>query len=226
MPATPSGGKRDAAVADYIAAGPAPRVGLCAFPKGSPNGLLEEAFARHGLVFAFTGYESLRNLHANVFDFYVLEYWLPDYSGVALCREIRKVDPAAPIVFCTFTDRDDARRRALNAGANAYLCQPVEAHVLRERVCHLLDRADSKSLLARREAELAADAEFTRRASAAASPAGQALTSPPAATERAARKKAYKAFIESGGTRASFERWWAQILATAWATHRLQKSIG
>lgn len=215
---------RDAANAGYVASGPASRSGLCALPEGNSKAFLEQAFAGERLVFAHNGYEALRSLHARAFDFYVLEYWLPDFSGVALCREIRKVDPSGPIVFCTATHREDARRRALNAGANAYLCQPVEPQVLRERMKILLERADADSLSAKREEELAIDAELARRAAAAAARSEHAQTLIASATERAARAKAFKAFIESGGTRANFERWWPQVLTTAWATHRIHES--
>lgn len=215
---------KDASNGGYVASGPATRSGLCALPRGNSKEFLEEAFSGQRLVFAHNGYEALRSLHAGAFDFYVLEYWLPDFSGVALCREIRKVDPSGPIVFCTATDRDDARRRALKAGANAYLCQPVESEILRERMKLLLDRADADSLKAKREEELAIDAELARRAEAAAARTQHAQALIASATERAARAKAFKAFIESGGTRANFERWWPQVLTTAWATHRIHES--
>lgn len=214
----------DASTAGYIASGPATRSGLCALPQGNSKDFLEQAFAGQRIVFAHNGYEALRSLHADAFDFYVLEYWLPDFSGVALCREIRKVDPSGPIVFCTATDRDDSRRRALNAGANAYLCQPVEPQILRERMKLLLERADADSRSAKREEELAIDAEIARRASGAAARTEHAQALVASATERTARAKAFKAFIESGGTRANFERWWPQVLTTAWATHRTHQA--
>ena len=210
----------DASRAGYIALGPATRAGLCALPEGNSKAFLNEAFQGQRLTFAHSGYEAIRALHAGTFDFYVLEYWLPDLSGVALCREIRKVDPWSPIVFCTATDREDARRRAINAGATAFLCQPVEPQVLRERMNLLLERADADSLSAKRDEELAIDAELTRRAAAAIERTAHAQALVASATERAARAKALKAFIDSGGTRANFERWWPQVITTAWATHR------
>lgn len=214
----------DASHAGYVASGPASRSGLCALPENNSREFLEVAFASQRLVFAHSGYEAMRSLHAGVFDFYVLEFWLPDFSGVALCREIRKVDPSSPIVFCTATDREDARRRALNAGATAYLCHPVEPQVLRERIKVLLDRVDAASLSAKREEELAIEAELSRRMAAAAARTEHAQALIATATERAARAKAFKVFIESGGTRANFERWWPQVLTTAWATHRIHES--
>lgn len=211
---------RDAARAGYVASGPASRGGLCALPEGNSKAFLEEAFPGQRLTFAHSAYEAIRSLHAGTFDFFVLEYWLPDLSGVALCREIRKVDPWSPIVFCTATDREDARRRALHAGADAYLCQPVDPQFLRERMRLLVEKADANSLSAKREEELAIEAELRRRAAVAAARTEHARALAASATERAARVKAFKAFIDSGGTCANFERWWPQVITTAWATHR------
>lgn len=211
---------RDAERAGYTISGNTERRGLCVLPEGNCKQMLENAFAGDKIVFAHTAYDALRNLHAGVFDYYVLEYWLPDLSGVSLCREIRKIDPAAPVIFCAASARDDARRRGLNAGANAYICLPVEAQVLRERMRLLIDRTDAESLLAKREEKLAIDAELVRRSKAAANRAGQAMALAAGATERAARAKAYRAFMESRGTRANFDRWWPQVSSSAWAAYR------
>ena len=211
---------KDAQRTGFTISGHTQRSGLYVLPQGNCKRTLEDAFAGDRVVFAHTAYDALRNLHAGVFDYYVLEYWLPDLAGVGLCREIRKVDPYAPIIFCSATDRDDARRRALNAGANAYVCLPVEAKVLRERAHLLISRADADSLLARREEELAIAAELERRSKAASSRAEQAMALARQAVERAARAKAYKAFMESRGTRANFDRWWPQVSSSAWAAHR------
>lgn len=214
---------RDACRAGYVVPGSASRSGLCALPEVNSKELLEQAFEGHRLTYAHSGYEAMRNLHAKAFDFYVLEHWLPDFTGVSLCREIRKVDPSSPIIFCTATDREDAKRRALNAGANAYLRHPIDPQVLRERMKLLLERADAESLGAKREEELAVETELARRSAAAAARVEHAQSLIASATERAARARAFKVFIEKGGTRANFERWWPQVITTAWASHRIHE---
>lgn len=209
----------DAAQAGFVTAGATARSILCAVPQRSHQ-LMQEAFGAHRLAFAENAYEALRNLHSRVFDGYVLDYWLPDLSGVSLCREIRKVDPSGPIVFCAASDREEARSRALHAGADAYLSRPT-VEVMREQMDLLLNKAHAESLVAKKEEELAVDAELIRRAQAAAARAEHAQALTATATERVARLKAYKTFIESGGTRANFERWWPQVMTTAWANREL-----
>ena len=43
--------------------------------------------------------EGLRLAKQGYFDFYILDNWLPDGTGVELCRRIREFDPHTPIVF-------------------------------------------------------------------------------------------------------------------------------
>ena len=93
--------------------------------------LVSEALAEHQLTFAQTAFDGLRVLNAQPFHGYVLDYWLPDWSGAGLCREIRKIDPHAPVVFCSAAAQDTYRARAIRAGANAYLCKPIDPEELR-----------------------------------------------------------------------------------------------
>src|SRR5688500_17577685 len=55
------------------------------------------------------------------FDLYLLDSWLPDGSGLDLCKRIREFDTTTPILFYSAaaysTDRDDA----MNSGAQGYL---------------------------------------------------------------------------------------------------------
>jgi CheY-like chemotaxis protein len=43
--------------------------------------------------------EGLRLARRGYFDLYILDSWLPDRSGVELCRIIREFDPHTPILF-------------------------------------------------------------------------------------------------------------------------------
>jgi len=43
--------------------------------------------------------EGLRLAQQQDFDLYILDNWMPDKSGVELCRAIRAFDPYTPILF-------------------------------------------------------------------------------------------------------------------------------
>ena len=68
---------------------------LCVEPDAGARECLHGALADYDCSFAVNAYEALRALHSQPFDAYVLDYWMPDWSGPLLCREIRKHDPHA-----------------------------------------------------------------------------------------------------------------------------------
>ena len=50
-------------------------------------------------TFAHTFASGLESIRGGVFDLYVLDSWLPDGSGLDLCREIRRTDSSTPVIF-------------------------------------------------------------------------------------------------------------------------------
>ena len=58
------------------------------------------------------------------FDLYLLDSWLPDGSGLDLCKQIREFDKATPIVFYSAAAYEIDRDQAMRSGAQAYLVKP------------------------------------------------------------------------------------------------------
>ena len=58
------------------------------------------------------------------FDLYLLDSWLPDGSGLELCRRIREFDKATPIIFYSAAAYESDRVEAIKSGAQAYLIKP------------------------------------------------------------------------------------------------------
>ena len=59
-------------------------------------------------------------------DVIILDDWLPDSSGVDLCREIRKVDRTTPILFFSASAFRSTITQAFEAGANSYITKPAD----------------------------------------------------------------------------------------------------
>ena len=51
--------------------------------------LFSDLLSRYSLTFAANAFEAVRSVNARPFHAYLLDYWLPDWSGVQLCRAIR-----------------------------------------------------------------------------------------------------------------------------------------
>jgi response regulator RpfG family c-di-GMP phosphodiesterase len=140
-------------------------------------------------------------------------------SGLQLCREIRKVDPNGPVLFCTGAARDQDRERARRAGASAYLCKPVDPPVLLHQLRVLLELAELESSRAKAELERVLREEFTIRAADILKRRGVERQSAGRAMKRICKIKACNAFTAAGGTIAYLQRYWPAAFAGAWAAY-------
>ena len=73
------------------------------------------------------------------FDLYLLDSWLPDGSGLDLCRQIREFDKATPILFYSAAAYEIDRAEAIESGAQAYLVKPSQPSELCQLVTSLID---------------------------------------------------------------------------------------
>lgn len=87
---------------------------------------------------AKTGREAFTLLNQEDFDLCILEYALPDMTGVQLCALLRQTGCDVPMMFLTAMGRPIDRERANAAGANAYLCKPDDLDIVVSAVTHLL----------------------------------------------------------------------------------------
>jgi len=90
--------------------------------------------------FTHTIDSTLPKLDAQKHDLYILDNWLPDGSGIALCRTIRGQFPTVPILFTSGSTKTSEIDEALKAGANHYLLKPCEPEYLKEIVKDLIYR--------------------------------------------------------------------------------------
>jgi CheY-like chemotaxis protein len=94
---------------------------LCVEDDASSRAVVAAALRDYQPEFADNGGDAVAAVNAAPFDLIVLDHWLPDYTGAALCREFRREDPHVPIIFWTVVERDQLEERTRRAGASAYL---------------------------------------------------------------------------------------------------------
>ena len=70
--------------------------------------------------------EVLHLLAADHFDALLLDNWMPEVTGLELCRAIRTFDQNTPIFFCSGAVTEADKRDALSAGAQGYLAKPFD----------------------------------------------------------------------------------------------------
>ena len=76
----------------------------------------------------------------NKYDLYLLDSWLPDGSGLDLCRKIREFDDSTPIVFYSAAAYEVDREKALGCGAQGYVVKPTLNSELCDLVSALIER--------------------------------------------------------------------------------------
>jgi DNA-binding response OmpR family regulator len=83
--------------------------------------------------------EATEQIAKATFDLFVLDNWLPDGSGVELCKRIRASGNLSPIVFTSAISQRKDIDLAVEAGADRYLVKPYEPETLINTVKELLD---------------------------------------------------------------------------------------
>lgn len=99
---------------------------------------LLEKECRCEVVCASTLEECLLLCDSYRFDLFILDYWMPESSGVALCALLRLKYPETPIIFFTGEAREEFKAEAFRSGADAYLVKPDDLGKLAETVERLI----------------------------------------------------------------------------------------
>ena len=82
--------------------------------------------------------DALELAQEHQFDLYMLDSWLPDGSGIDLCKRLREFDPGTPILFVSGAPYEADKERALNSGAQGYMIKPADLDELCSEVSKLI----------------------------------------------------------------------------------------
>jgi two-component system response regulator RegX3 len=115
-----------------------------------------EILRREGfdVVEAATGQQGIKTASQREPDLVLLDWVLPDISGLDVCREIRRQGVLVPIVMLTGRSTKVDVVVGLEVGADDYLTKPFDARELSARVRAHLRRAEGQPASSRREGVL------------------------------------------------------------------------
>ena len=83
--------------------------------------ILTNAFTDLDVAEAETGEQAVALCETGVWDLVVLDLSLPGLSGLEVIRDVRHVQPQAPIIVVSVHPHHQFKRRAMSVGAAAYL---------------------------------------------------------------------------------------------------------
>jgi len=113
--------------------------------------------AGYATVHAASGREALAIISTDVPDIVLLDWMMPELSGLETLREIRLIHPKThlPVIMCTAMDEDASIVTALAEGANDYMVKPISLPILRARMKSHLEQQQAIETLdhARAQAE-------------------------------------------------------------------------
>jgi two-component system, OmpR family, manganese sensing response regulator len=104
---------------------------------------LSRLLTREGYVVdvAANGRDGAQLADKGNYDLLILDWMLPDVTGLQICQQLRSQGDSTPVLFLTAKDTLDDRVLGLDAGADDYLVKPFELRELLARVRALLRRA-------------------------------------------------------------------------------------
>jgi len=109
---------------------------------------LQAVLQREGyqVTIAYDGDRGRSLSQQGAYDLLILDWMLPQISGLKICQEMRSQGNQTPVLFLTAKDTLDDRVVGLDAGADDYLVKPFELRELLARVRALLRRSTGLSI--------------------------------------------------------------------------------
>lgn len=80
------------------------------------------------------------------FDLYLVDNWMPGFSGTELTEKLRQFDLTTPVLFYSGAAYEADRKAARTSGAQGYLVKPADGDQLLAEVARLIAESKTTSL--------------------------------------------------------------------------------
>jgi DNA-binding response OmpR family regulator len=97
-------------------------------------------FEHHKIDVVHTGADAIRFIDGFEYDVLLLDWQLPDMTGIDICKRYRSKEGTAYIIMLTGMTKVDNKVEGLESGADDYLPKPVDVKELSSRIRALMRR--------------------------------------------------------------------------------------
>src|SRR5262245_19463434 len=89
--------------------------------------ILTRLLRRHGMVVlqAYNGPDCLEAVRSHSMDVILLDVMMPGMDGLAVCKELKQLSPALPIILVTAKDDMTTRAAGMALGVSEFVVKPV-----------------------------------------------------------------------------------------------------
>lgn len=95
--------------------------------------------AGYRTVSAKNGYEAIQRVEANVVNLAILDFDLPDTTGLDLLHQIKHLRPGVPVIIMSANTSYGLKLDAFEAGAFTFIAKPIKLPQLLQFVSRALD---------------------------------------------------------------------------------------
>lgn len=95
---------------------------------------------------SLSGEDGIYKSEVGTYDVIILDWMLPDISGIEVCKKIREKDNKTPVIMLTAKSQLEDKIQGLDTGADDYLTKPFAMEELIARVKALIRRKSGETV--------------------------------------------------------------------------------
>ena len=112
--------------------------------------LIQHNLEKNGFIVSssINGNDGLKELKKFQPDLLLLDWMLPDFSGIEICKSIRKDNSfkSLPIIMLTAKGEEEDKIKGLDSGVDDYLTKPFSFNELKSRIKAVLRRSNPNTV--------------------------------------------------------------------------------
>lgn len=101
----------------------------------------------HSVMVAENGLYAMEVIKNNIYDIVLLDLMLPWMDGIAICKNLKSLQPWTPVIMTTAKWQLDDKLEWFDSGADDYLVKPFDIQELVARIWAVLKRTPKREIL-------------------------------------------------------------------------------